>query len=152
MKRLFCVVGVLVLLAAAAGADEGVTPLTQEFIKAFEANDLEGVVATYAPDAGLYPSDAMVVVGTDAIRKTWGGLFEAFTVKELKVLDGGHEVHGDLAYGWGRFAMTLVPKAGGDAMTMEGRFTDISKRVAGKWLYTVDHVSVPLPPPPEPAN
>jgi len=44
--------------------------------------------------------------------------------------------------------MTVVPKGGGEPMVMKGRATVIVKKIGGKWLYTVDHASVPLPPPP----
>ena len=62
---------------------EGLTPLSEEFVKRFEGNDLEGVVALYAPDAVLYPPDATEAIGTEAIRKAWAGLMNAFTVQKL---------------------------------------------------------------------
>jgi ketosteroid isomerase-like protein len=40
-----------------------------------------------------------------------------------------------------------LPKAGGEAIPMKGRATVVVKKIGGKWLYTVDHASVPLPPP-----
>src|ERR1044071_7324324 len=106
---------------------EGLTPLSEEFVKRFEGNNLEGVVALYAPDAVLYPPDATEAIGTEAIRKAWGGLMNAFNVQKLIISDARHEIHGDTAFGWGKFAMVLTPKDGGDNVRMEGRFTDISK-------------------------
>ena len=125
---------------------EGLTPLSQEFVKRFESNDLEGVVALYAPDAVFYPPDATEAIGREAIRKAWGGLMNAFTVQKLTIVGAAHEIHADTAFGWGKFAMMLIPKGGGDAVRMEGRFTDVSKRINDKWLYIFDHASVPLPP------
>jgi len=125
---------------------EGLTPLSEEFVKRFEGNDLEGVVALYAPDAVLYPPDATEAIGTDSILKAWGGLMNAFTVQKLKITDAAHEIHGDTAVGWGKFTMILIPKGGGDTVRMEGRFTDVSKRINGKWVYVFDHASIPLPP------
>jgi ketosteroid isomerase-like protein len=43
--------------------------------------------------------------------------------------------------------MTVEPKAGGAAQTMEGRFTSVAVRKGGKWMYVVDHASAPMPPP-----
>jgi len=40
--------------------------------------------------------------------------------------------------------VTAVPKAGGAAVVMKGRAT---VKIGGKWLYVVDHASVPVPPP-----
>ena len=125
---------------------EGLTPLSEEFVKRFEGNDLEGVVALYAPDALLNPPDATEAIGTEAIRKAWGGLMNAFTVKKLTIAGAVHEIHGDTAFGWGKFAMTLIPKGGGETVGMEGRFTDVSKRINGTWLYIFDHASTALPP------
>jgi ketosteroid isomerase-like protein len=125
---------------------EGLTPLSEEFVKRFESNDLEGVVALYAADAVLYPPDATEAIGTEAIRKAWGGLMNAFTVQKLIIAAASHEIHGDTAFGWGKFAMILIPKGGGETVRMEGRFTDVSKRVNDRWLYIFDHASIPLPP------
>ena len=125
---------------------EGLTPLSAEFVKRFEGNDLEGVVALYAPDAVLYPPDATEAIGTEAIRKSWGGLMYAFTVQKLTITDAASQIQGDTAFGWGKFAMTLTPKGGGDTVRMEGRFTDVSKQINGRWLYIFDHASMPLPP------
>ncbi|MCI0415602.1 nuclear transport factor 2 family protein [bacterium] len=57
-------------------------------------------------------------------------------------------VVGDLSFAWGRYSVTLVPKAGGEPIQMEGRFSDTSRKINGKWLYIVDHASMNPPPPP----
>lgn len=41
--------------------------------------------------------------------------------------------------------MTMTPKAGGDSMTAEGRFTAVAKKVGGRWLYVADHEEKPAP-------
>ena len=43
------------------------------------------------------------------------------------------------------WTMTIVPKDGGEAITMEGRYMDMAKKIDGKWRYVVDHASAPLP-------
>lgn len=134
---------------AASAAEKGMNPAGQAFVKAIKANDLEAVVALYAPDAVLFPPDAMAAHGTEEIRKSYSGLLNTFTVQDLTVSDAWHEVHGDISIGWGLFTFTLKPKTGGDAVVMNGRFTDFSTKVGGKWLYTADHASVPFAPPPQ---
>src|SRR5262249_1530395 len=99
---------------------EGLTPLSEEFVKRFEGNDLEGVGGLEAPDAVLFPADATEAIGTKAIRQSWGGLMNAFTVQKLIITSAAHEIHGDTAFGWGKFAMILIPKGGGDTVRMEG--------------------------------
>ena len=36
----------------------------------------------------------------------------------------------------------------GEPLQMEGRYTDAKAERDGKWVYLVDHASVPIPPPP----
>ena len=141
---LFFVLGITALSAA----DPGMGEVGKAWVKAFTANDLEGVVALYAPDAHLFPPDEVEAVGTEAIRANYAALFKNFTVKDVQIVDAHHKNVGDLSYAWGRFIVTVVPKAGGEPVTMEGRFSDVSQKVKGKWLYIVDHASVnPAPPP-----
>jgi ketosteroid isomerase-like protein len=147
MKKYILILVVTFGFAFTLSAAQGPNAVGEAWVKAFAANDLEGVMATYAPDAHLFPPDAVEAVGTEAIRANYAALMNAFTVKETKILDAHHEIVGNLSYAWGRFSVTLVPKAGGDPITMEGRFSDVSRKIKGKWLYIVDHASVnPTPP------
>lgn len=139
----------LFVCGGAFAAEKGLNPAGEAFVKAIKANDLEAVVALYAPDAVLYPPDAMAAHGTEEIRKSYAGLLNTFTVQDITVADAWHEMHGNVAFGWGLFTFTLKPKAGGDVVVMNGRFTDFSKKVGAKWLYTADHASVPFAPPPQ---
>lgn len=150
-KMFWCVLSVIFVLSASSvfAAEEGLNPAGQAFVKAFKANDLEAVVALYAPDAVLFPPDDMIADGKDAIRKSYENLMNNFTIQDIVTTDTHHETQGKTSYGWGRFSLTLVPKGGGEAEHMEGRFTDVSKLMNGRWLYVVDHASVPLPPPPQ---
>src|SRR5207248_8534514 len=116
----------------------------QAFTKAFRANDVDAIVALYAPDAVLYPPDAMEARGTEAIRASYGGMMSNFSVQEFNITEAHSETHGDVSIGWGKWTLTLAPKAGGEPMHMEGRFTDVSKKIHGHWLYVADHASLPL--------
>ncbi|HSE43643.1 MAG TPA: DUF4440 domain-containing protein [Acidobacteriota bacterium] len=142
---------ILILMIACTSsllaAEQGMNETGKAWLKAFQANDLEGVVATYAPDAHLFPPDEVEAVGTAAIRANYANLFNNFTVKDVTATDSHHETMGDLSYGWGLFSITIVPKAGGEPIHMEGRYSDVSRKINGKWLYVVDHASVsPTPP------
>jgi uncharacterized protein (TIGR02246 family) len=150
MKRLL-LSALVVLLAAfpALAVEHGAKILDDAWLRAANANDLEAIVALYAPDATLYPPDAMEVRGTTAIRKSYADLLAAFTIKDAK-LDAVYETSGDLSVGWGRWSMTMVPKAGGAPMAFTGRTMAVAKKIGGKWLYVADHASAPLPPPPSP--
>jgi uncharacterized protein (TIGR02246 family) len=143
------------LLAAAfllarplVAADPGPEAVDQAWLKAAKANDLDGILACYAPDAVMYPPDVLVAKGKDAIREDYKNLLAAMTIRDATVSDTHYETHGDTAIARGLFTLTLVPKAGGDPIPMQGRFVEVCRKVNGKWLYVIDHASVPMPPPP----
>jgi ketosteroid isomerase-like protein len=73
-----------------------------------------------------------------------------FTIKRIAISDVYHETVGDLSFAWGLYSLTLAPKAGGEMIRVDGRFSDVSRKIDGKWLYIVDHASAvpaaPLPP------
>jgi len=150
----------LTLLAAMAvpalAQPHGAKQLDDAFTHAFNANDLNAVVALYAPDATLYPPDGMEWRGIDAIRRGFTDLLSQNTVKDFRIQDAHYATSGDVSTGWGRFTLTMVPKAGGAPIRMDGRATTVARRVRGKWLYVSDHASVPLSPPspgfPRPAS
>jgi uncharacterized protein (TIGR02246 family) len=129
-----------------APEEHGAKLLDAAFAQAMNANNVDGIVALYAPNAIVYPPDAMQTVGRDAIRAMFTAFFAANTVKGFHTMGATYETHGDISLGWGRWMMTVTPKAGGAEMNMEGRFTEIAKKSPdGKWFLVVDHGSVPLP-------
>ena len=138
----------VLLSTPAFAADSGARALDNAFVKGVKAGDVEAVMALYASDATLYPPGEMAAKGRDAIRAVWGGFLAANTVTECKLFETGYRTVGDTSIGWGRFSMTFQPKAGGAPATLEGRFSDVAVKKAGKWLYILDHASAPLPPPP----
>jgi uncharacterized protein (TIGR02246 family) len=138
-----------VLTTPLFAAESGSQALDNAFVKAVKAGDIEAVVGLYASDATLYPPGEMAAKGREAIRAVWGGFLSANTVTEARLYETAYRTSGDLSTGWGRFSMTVQPKAGGAPFTLEGRFTDVAVRKDGKWLYVADHASAPLPPPPK---
>lgn len=138
----------LLLAAPLLAADPGPKSLDDAWAKAAKANDLDGIMALYAPDALMYPPDAMEAKGKDAIRANYKGFLDTMTIRDAKLTDTHYETHGDIGLAHGHWVMTVVPKAGGDPVQMEGRFSSVAKKIGGKWLYVVDHASAPMPPPP----
>ena len=138
--------GLLALAVPVVAAEHGAQMVDQAWVKAMKANDLEATLALYAPDAVAYFPDGDFK-GKEAIRKSWTDFLAAFTVKDA-TSEGTYETAGDTSLGWGYWSMTVVPKGGGDPIPMKGRATVVVKKIGGKWLYIVDHASVPLPPPP----
>lgn len=127
---------------------EGDREVDEAFARAMNANDADALAVLYAEDAVAYPPGGELQQrGRAAIRRGFERLFSAFTVKGFTMKDAAYATSGDISTGWGTWAMTLVPRHGGTPIEMAGRGTSVSRRVGGRWLYVVDHASVPAPPP-----
>lgn len=142
--------GLAMAAAAAAVAEEGTKAVDAAWLKAVKGNDVEALVACYAPDAVMWLPDAPEARGTKAIREAYAGLLGANTVADATITDAVYSTSGDVSTGWGHFSLTLKPRKGGDPVVMKGRFVAVSKKSGGKWQYVADLASAE-PPPPAPA-
>lgn len=125
----------------AAAAEGGAQAVDAAWRKAALANDVEAIVKLYANDAVAWLPDAPEARGIDAIRATYQGLLGANTVKDVAFTDTAYRTHGNKSVGWGRFSLTLQPKAGGNPVTMAGRYTVVAEKRGKRWVYVVDHAS-----------
>lgn len=149
MKKYLPIIFLLLFAASTFATESGLNPAGEAFVKAVNAGNADAVSALYLDGATSYPPDVPVLTGKEAIRKSWADLFTQFSAN-LELTNGFYENHGDISIAWGQFVMTLTPKAGGQPIKIEGRYTDASKLEQGKWLYIVDHASVaPTQPPGE---
>ena len=146
------VIGTLLLggLAAAvplvAAEPTGTEALDAAWMKAMKAGDVEAVMACYASDAVLWFPGAPEARGEKAIREEYAGFFGANTVTDVTITNAHHETWQNLSVGWANFAMTLQPKTGGAPATMHGRYTEVARKIDGKWKYVADHASADPPP------
>jgi uncharacterized protein (TIGR02246 family) len=152
MKRILLVI--CISLLAGSMFAEGVKTLDEAWVKAVKAGDAAALAALYAPDAVMYPPDEKMAKGQGAIRASFERFLAANTVQDMQLTYDVTSTTGDSSWASGQFKMTVAPKAGGAAQTMEGRFTSVAARKGGKWVYVSDHASVPMPPPPaaKPSN
>jgi len=148
MKRLLCLL--ICLISTTVYSNDSPKALQDAFMDALRANDADGMAACYTKSATNFAVDSMIGVGPDAVRESWGGFFEAFTVLNATLSEMHEEVSGELAAAWGLFHITAQPAEGGEPVVMNGRYMDVSRNIDGKWLYVADHASMPLPPPPPP--
>jgi ketosteroid isomerase-like protein len=149
---------VLVAILPAALALSGCSPshkemikeakrLDQRFAEAFRKEDLEGVMATYwnDPNVVMLPAGAMSTKGYDAIRASYKAFFDGTNVKNFQLKDQNYAVHGDVVIGWGFFSLKTVPSIGPE-VKIDGRYTEVIAKRKGKWVYILDHPSVPMAP------
>ncbi|MGY1705024.1 YybH family protein [Geodermatophilus sp. SYSU D00697] len=96
------------------------------------AQDLEGLVALYAPEASLVGLDGSTVTGTEAIREAWAGILQLqgrMTVRSRYAIEAG-----DLAVLSNEWTLTV-----GD-QSMSAVTAEVARRQDdGGWLYVVDH-------------
>src|SRR5262245_5815988 len=137
------------LAAVPASAQDGLKGVDEAWIRAVKAGNVDAVVALYAPDAVLYPPDALEAHGTAAIRSSYAEMLGAVVINDATI-DSQYQTSGDVSVGFGKATLTMTPKAGGSPQTMSVRVTAVARKIGGKWLYVVDHASMPLPPPPPP--
>jgi len=136
-------------LATATAAPDGAQAVDEAWRKAITANDLNAIIALYAEDAVMWLPDIPEAKGREAIRKSYADLLAANTVTGASLADTHYQTSGNLSVGWGNFTITLSPKAGGNPVTLSGRFSVIAREEGGTWVYVVDHASAhPTPPTP----
>ena len=129
------------MIAAAAALDE-------QFVAAFNAGDGAAVAALYddSPDTVSMTPDAMVQRGIAAIREGYTVMTPNSGMK-LELTETHHIALSDAVVSTGLWKMTM-PGPDGATMTIEGRFSDVKAERNGKWVYLMDHASVPMPPVP----
>lgn len=113
---------------------------------AFEAKNVDGVMAVYAPGAQLTAYDVVPPLqykGADAYRKDYQDIFNGFDGPlHAEMRDTHIEVGGGLAVAYGLEHISGKLKTG-QATDMWLRYTSVFKQIGGRWLDIHDHVSVP---------
>lgn len=135
---------VLLLIACAlpcSAADRGAQAVDAAWMKAMKANNLDAVMKCYVPDAVAWLPGMREARGEQAIRTAYQGLLSANTVKDAALSDTKYKTTGNVSAGWGKYSITLVPKAGGNPVVMTGRFSAVAERRGSRWVYIVDHAS-----------
>jgi uncharacterized protein (TIGR02246 family) len=108
------------------------------FQKAFNAGDLQGMLALYEPDAILIPlSGAEPVKGIQAIRSALEGFL---AVKGKIELQTKHVVrHGDIALLRSAWRLTGTGPDGRPVEMAHGSAEVMRRQPDGSWRYIIDH-------------
>jgi ketosteroid isomerase-like protein len=110
------------LLAASIAWDE-----------AYNAENLDAVMALYADGAVSMPPGFPALVGKPALRFDYEFLFEHYdfhhqtTVVQL-------EIEGSLSVERGEYVMTVTPADGGPAFVETGKHLVVRRQIRGAWL------------------
>lgn len=134
-------------LAVCTGSIATAATATQEvsaadcFKPAFKAGDADAVAACYAEDGIIWFPGGPMAKGRAAIRDGFAGYFSNVSIKDVSLNPMGEETMGDTRASWGTYLITTVDKATGAETAQQGRYTDVTKRIDGRWLYVADHPS-----------
>jgi ketosteroid isomerase-like protein len=124
-----------------------------KFAEAFNKEDLEGVLAFYADDATMIdPGPGLWYRGKEEIRKSWGDFLAAVESPKIVLHDFTYTVKGEVGYCAGLFDISFKDAKSGQMVQMTGRASSVFEKRGGKWVYVIDHASVPVPPPPAAAE
>jgi uncharacterized protein (TIGR02246 family) len=105
--------------------------------EAFNAHDLEALMALYEPEATLVPLPGQVATGTEAIREALSGFFALNPKFELEFKRAFQA--GDLALLFSEWTLTGTDPEG-NPIELEGRTSDVARQQAdGSWLFVIDN-------------
>jgi uncharacterized protein (TIGR02246 family) len=137
----------LIVLAAGAcypsGSQESseLAAFSAVFANALNDGDIEALAQMYTEDARLMPPNSEMMMGRDAVRMMFGGMYEAGVRVELETVEA--MVSGDMGYRVGTYRLT-----GPDGSFVDkGKYIEIRKNVGGEWLITNDTWNSDLPEP-----
>ena len=143
-----CFTGILSLVGCATTgvtkADlDAAQELANRFVGAISRKDLEGTMACVwnSPDM-IWVNFGTVVRGYDGFR---GGLEQMFAQNEsvkLVVNDVSYVPVGDMIMAVGTATIDLQPKNGGASVRIVERWTDLERKIDGRWVYVLDHTTL----------
>lgn len=154
MEKLFLVLATVLVLAASGcgpqvdveAEEAAIRAAEDEALKIAQAKDAERWASVYADDARVFPPNAPLVTGKEAIRKLFAELFASpgfeidWEVTRVEVSRAG-----DLGYVVGTHKVT-VNDAEGNPVTDRGKWIAIWKKQAdGTWKCIEDIWNTDLP-------
>jgi uncharacterized protein (TIGR02246 family) len=127
--------------------EQAIRALEDQFAAAFRAKDTNAIMKVYVPGSDLFVFDVVPprqYAGSDAYQEDWKKLFDALRGPvQFEIADLSITTDGKLAY-----SHSIQHVAGtnldGSPMEMTVRVTDCYRKMNGKWLIAVEHISVPV--------
>ncbi len=126
--------------------EAAIRALEERFTAAFNAGDIDAMMKNYIQDESLFVFDVVPrkqYSGAGAYRKSWVDFFKHFKGKpKIAITDLGITVDGKLG-----FSHSIQRVTGTDRqdrpVDRTVRVTDGYRKIGGKWLIVLEHISVP---------
>jgi ketosteroid isomerase-like protein len=124
--------------------------LDKRFIEAYNNRDIDALMNTYwnSPDLVSYTPGQLEIKGWQNVKDVFTEELANMPAFSLQITESNYQLAGNVVIGWGKWQMTISPP-GVEPMVIVGRYTDVKEERNGKWVYTLDHASAPMPPPAE---
>jgi uncharacterized protein (TIGR02246 family) len=105
--------------------------------QAFNAGDLESILALYEPEATFVVQPGDTVTGTEALREAFNGFLALKPTFELEVKKVFRA--GDIALSFADWTLTGTGPDG-ETISMSGQGSDVLRELqAGRWLFVIDN-------------
>jgi uncharacterized protein (TIGR02246 family) len=131
-----------------AADEKAIRDTETQWVKDFQAKDLDKDIAHYTDDASFLISNAPIFTGKDAIRGVHKGLIEDpnfaldFAASKVEVARSG-----DLAYSRGNYTLTTSSPKSKKPITEKGKYlTVFAKQTDGSWKVIEDMLNSDAPP------
>jgi len=159
LKSLILALGTVLALSACApaappavdtaGEEAAVKAATRTWLEAYNAGDVEKIVALYTEDAVLMPPHAATANGHAAIRAFLTADTAGAKAAGIKLVPGASTagVAGDTAWESGTYTVTNAAGTTVDSVS----YLSVSHKSKGKWLYYRDTYNSDRPLPPAPS-
>jgi uncharacterized protein (TIGR02246 family) len=115
------------------------------YVEAYNAGDANGIGELFTPECISMPPTNETIVGNAAVAAIYAQEFALFQ-GNLNVDTTESAEMGDWAYGLGSWSVTLTPKAGGEALKLQGKYLNLLKRQEdGGWKIARHIYNTPTP-------
>lgn len=135
------------IIAAASEDEAAIRTLEDRFTAAFNAGDIDAMMKCYIADKSLVVFDVVPrkqYPGADAYRADWTEFFTHFRgTPKIAITDLGITADGNLGFSHSFQHVTGIDKTG-HPVDHRVRVTDGYRKIAGKWLIVLEHISVPV--------
>jgi len=116
-----------------------------DFVKAFNARNMDQILAAYTENSVFMPPNQPVLRGKDALKTFYDEMLKGGGTN-LKLDAGEISGHGPLAYQSGSYELDMKPAGGAEAHD-RGKYLFILRKMAGTWRYEYTVWNSDLPPP-----
>jgi uncharacterized protein (TIGR02246 family) len=115
-------------MTTSADPEEGVLALLRAHDAAFARGDARAYAALFCADARLLLLHNPAIEGREAVEGRWRAFFDRYDTSAWATVAELVEVHADRAYTLSTYTETLVPRAGGPRISVDGRLVSFARR------------------------